>query len=278
MCFVFIILICTICSQTWNRRIILSKASHLTGTTTDIGLFCGMALRGNRTNNWKLYILIGLAVSFWVGSIVGFFASREKRQFSLIFNTCFFFAIAVSVIIRTSVVYKVPVWQAIIGVGKWNTTLDHIEVVEQKKGGDGDVENAVDADELMKVFDEIDSDNTGRVDQHSLIEHLAAHKVHAKRKKIAAVLHSAFILHGDEGDFKISREDWKHLVQQSEVVEQSLRKLGRLSSSKSKSMRMSAASAVGPEALRKMSVEQYALSPGFHHSAFHDLGESVQDK
>ena len=76
-----------------------------------------------------------------------------------------------------------------------------------------------------------------------------------------------------------SREDWKHLVQQSELVEQSLRKSGRMTVSKSsKSMRMSAGSSVGPEALRRMSVEQYSLSPGFHHSAVNELGESVQDE
>ena len=62
----------------------LIRTTHLTGTTTDIGLFIGMAVRGNRTNNWKLYILMSLATAFWIGSLVGFYASRAKCQYSLI--------------------------------------------------------------------------------------------------------------------------------------------------------------------------------------------------
>mmetsp|Transcript_14160 Transcript_14160/g.30773 ORF Transcript_14160/g.30773 Transcript_14160/m.30773 type:complete len:418 (+) Transcript_14160:228-1481(+) len=241
----------------------LLRTSHMTGTTTDIGLFVGMALRGNRTNNWKLYILIGLAISFWTGSIAGFFASQDKRQYSLIFNTAFFVAISLCVVFRTCRVYNVPVWQAMIGVGRWNTSLDHLEIIRED---DGDVKNAVSIDELMKVFDDIDTDTTGKVDQHSLIEHLTSHhcKVQKKKKKIAAILHSAFILHGDEGDWKISREDWKHLIEESEVIERYVteRNLSRLSTGSA----LAGSTAVGPEALRRMSINQLHQSAGFRSS------------
>jgi hypothetical protein len=53
----------------------LLRTTHLTGTTTDIGLLIGASLRGNRVNEWKLWILIGLAVSFWTGSLVGFYGT-----------------------------------------------------------------------------------------------------------------------------------------------------------------------------------------------------------
>ena len=86
----------------------LLRTSHLTGTTTDIGLFCGMAIRGNRTNNWKLYILIGLALSFWTGSFAGYFAAKIKFQFSLLFNAIFFLVISMCVVIRTCYYYDVP--------------------------------------------------------------------------------------------------------------------------------------------------------------------------
>jgi hypothetical protein len=68
----------------------LIRTTHLTRTTTDIGLFIGQWVRGNHTNNWKLYILSGLAASFWIGSYIGFEASKFKRKYSLIFNTVFF--------------------------------------------------------------------------------------------------------------------------------------------------------------------------------------------
>ena len=229
-----------------------------------------MALRGNKTNNWKLYILIGLAVSFWTGSISGFFASQTKRQYSLFFNACFFFAIAMSVMIRTCYVYKVPFYQALFGVGKWSTTLDQLDVVEVKETSDNkyaDVENALGVDELMKVFDEMDANHNGKVDQHILIEQLTAHKVYKKRKRFAAILYSAYILHDDkEGDWQISREDFKHLIEHSLVMEHSLRTSMRTSTGPGMSKSIPVGSmaslgeasiAVGPDALRRMSYASY---------------------
>ena len=149
-----------------------------------------MAVRGNRTNNWKLYILVGLAASFWLGSISGFFASQVKRQYSLIFNACFFFAISICVILRTCRVYRVPLWQAILGVGKWSMSIDHLDITQEdvgKKDDDAaDGDRDVTVDELLKVFDEIDKDNNGRVNQQSLIECLTSHhcKVQKKRKPL----------------------------------------------------------------------------------------------
>ena len=108
-----------------------------------------------------------------------------------------------------------------------------------------DAESPADIDELMALFDEIDSDKTGTVCQHKLIAHLTSHhcKVHTKRKKLSSILFSAFLIH-DDGDFKITRNQWRDLVDHSEQLEQL-----------SKRSITSGATAIGPSELRRMSIQ-----------------------
>ncbi|KAL7449998.1 hypothetical protein ACHAWC_001991 [Mediolabrus comicus] len=259
----------------------LLRTSHLTGTTTDIGLFLGMALRGNRTNNWKLYILIGLAVSFWLGSISGFLASQVKYEYSLIFNAVFFFLLSIVVIARTCIVYQVSPLNALLGTGKWMDSLDHLEIVKDNGGesddgsaaDDKDKRNHLDEGELHQMFDEIASGGDGNVDQQTLLAYLTTHnlKVQKHRKPLVAVLHNAFVAHGD-GDWKLSKDDWNALIHQStktSAMETNTRrssmmtmhasKKSILKSSRHLSMNNETASAAalsGPELLRRASIIQ----------------------
>ena len=65
------------------------------------------------------------------------------------------------------------------------------------------------------MFDEIASGGDGNVDQQTLLAYLATHnlKVQKHRKPLVAVLHNAFVAHGD-GDWKLSKDDWNALVHQ----------------------------------------------------------------
>jgi uncharacterized membrane protein YoaK (UPF0700 family) len=258
----------------------LLRTSHLTGTTTDIGLFLGMAIRGNRTNNWKLYILIGLAVSFWLGSISGFLASQVKYEYSLIFNAVFFFLLSIVVIARTCIVYQVSPLNALLGTGKWIDSLDHLEIVKDNGGesdgsaaDDKDKRNHLDEGELHQMFDEIASGGDGNVDQQTLLAYLATHKlkVQKHRKPLVAVLHNAFVAHGD-GDWKLSKDDWNALIRQStktsametntrrsSMMKMHTSKKSILKSSRHLSMKNETASAAalsGPELLRRASIIQ----------------------
>mmetsp|Transcript_2502 Transcript_2502/g.3918 ORF Transcript_2502/g.3918 Transcript_2502/m.3918 type:complete len:453 (-) Transcript_2502:337-1695(-) len=252
----------------------LLRTTHLTGTTTDIGLFLGMALRGNRTNNWKLYILIGLAVFFWTGSVCGYVASQMKRQYSLIFNACFLFLLSVSVTIRTCILYH--------GC-KWTDALEHLDVVPKNHEADGtENDDRLSEDELEKIFDEVAVlSEDGEVDQHLLLAYLASQdlKVKKNRKGLVGLLHHAFVTRGD-GDWKLDKEEWKGLVHQS-ITHQSMMnsamlnqsmitthttKESILKSSKNlyssiKNIDGASTSAVaGPEALRQLSIMQLGAS------------------
>lgn len=110
-----------------------------------------------------------------------------------------------------------------------------------------DTESPAEIDELMALFDEIDSDKTGTVCQHKLIAHLTSNhcKLHTKRKKLSSILFSAFLIH-DDGDFHITRNEWKDLVDHSEQLEQL-----------SKRSITSGATAIGPSELRRMSIQAF---------------------
>ena len=96
----------------------LIRTTHLTGTTTDIGLFVGQYLCGNHVNLWKLYILAGLAVSFWIGSLAGYYSSVYEREQSLIMNSVFFYVFGTSIIGYNYWSHPEMTWcDAIFGVG-----------------------------------------------------------------------------------------------------------------------------------------------------------------
>jgi len=90
----------------------LLRTTHLTGTTTDIGLFIGQIVRGNCTNVWKLYILGGLAFSFWCGSLLGYYASSMFGRYSLVVNACFFFLVGIAIILYFIKEHNFTVWEA----------------------------------------------------------------------------------------------------------------------------------------------------------------------
>jgi len=233
----------------------LIRTTHLTGTTTDIGLFIGMALRGNRTNNWKLYILVGLA-AFWTGSLVGFFASRAKRQYSLIFNACFFFAIGLSVVVFFVRVHKITFCQALFGVGKLGAMYEHIGLEESGVG------ERMSEEELIDLYDEIDLRKSGHVDQDMLLELLASKDVHIKRtrKSLVGTAAAAIMQHEDDGDWTLSKEDWARLVRQHSEQDSILRTRNDALAARSTSTRYTVPPSSGPAAIRQMSIAQIRQS------------------
>lgn len=204
----------------------LIRTTHLTGTTTDIGLFIGQFLRGNRSNLWKLYILAGLATSFWTGSLTGYEASKFKGSHALIMNAAFFFAMGCSIIIYFVFgPHKLSLLDALPGIGKFNIKFGKITLQRQSvtsdEGNDGtdnyDDRNAsllmmimVPENKLLAIFDTLDANSDGRVDQDQLMDVLASNDIKIKkhRKSLCGILASVFDENHDiDGDWTIRRED-----------------------------------------------------------------------
>lgn len=186
-------------------------------------------------------------------------ASQVKRQYSLIFNAGFFFVLSMVVMIRACIVYH--------SCTKWTDDLDHLDIYEADDKGNN---KRLSQDELEIMFDEIAED--GEVDQHALLAYLASHnlRVQKHRKGLVALLHNAFVTHGD-GDWKINKDEWKGLIHRSVMSNQPLMPTHTTRDSILKSSRNLSltsfngngaltASASGPEALRRLSIMQLGES------------------
>ena len=81
----------------------LIRTTHLTGTSTDIGLIIGQMLRGNWKNYWKFKVLVGLATFFWLGGFISFYSASWLMSWSLWFSAALFLMIGVTHVSLTHV-------------------------------------------------------------------------------------------------------------------------------------------------------------------------------
>lgn len=84
-------------SSTYSANLI--RSTHLTGTTTDIGIILGQLLRGRRDNLWKLLVLVFLTLAFFLGSFSSYYAVQEWTHHTLFFNAALFLVIGVGCIL-----------------------------------------------------------------------------------------------------------------------------------------------------------------------------------
>ncbi|KAL3764452.1 hypothetical protein ACHAW5_000116 [Stephanodiscus triporus] len=102
----------------------LIRTSHLTGTSTDIGLILGQMLRGNWKNFWRLKVLVGLTSSFWVGGLISFYAATEFFHRALWFSAGLFFGIGMTHLAYVMLTQKVTLLQA--SFGKWDAVHERM--------------------------------------------------------------------------------------------------------------------------------------------------------
>ena len=208
----------------------LLRTTSYSGPTTDIGIYFGQVLRGNRTNLWRLYILSGLSFAFWLGGLSGFEAAKFKRQYSLILNACIFATIGFSIICYFVVVHKVSFCEAFFGIGKWGIKFEKVTVKRRKRDrqsesdqlkGNGFIpgNSSLDEAELLQIFDELDSNDQGVVDQDRLMSLLASKDLVVKkhRRNIFGILYARMTADGHHktGDWTVTRDDWKRLIKQN---------------------------------------------------------------
>jgi uncharacterized membrane protein YoaK (UPF0700 family) len=117
----------------------LIRSSHFTGNTTDIGLFVGQLIRGNRDNLWKLHVLLSLTFSFWTGGLVSFYATSYFTSLSLLFNAGLFLLIGLALVFFLVHELHISIKAAISGTWIWQKIFDEIEEhlrQNMKKGHD----------------------------------------------------------------------------------------------------------------------------------------------
>lgn len=81
-------------TSTYSANLI--RTTHLTGTSTDIGLILGQMIRGKWKNYWKFKVLVGLALSFWLGGLISFYSASALLNHSLWFSAALYLIIGLT--------------------------------------------------------------------------------------------------------------------------------------------------------------------------------------
>jgi uncharacterized membrane protein YoaK (UPF0700 family) len=97
----------------------LIRSTHMSGISSDMGLFLGQMIRGNFTNTWRFIVLASLSSFFLLGGAISYHAVMRFKSIALIFNACLFAAVGLGCIEYTSYTKKVSLWTAATGNWTW---------------------------------------------------------------------------------------------------------------------------------------------------------------
>ncbi|KAL7529531.1 hypothetical protein ACHAWF_005507 [Thalassiosira exigua] len=195
----------------------LLRVSAFSGPVTDIGVCFGQLVRGNRSNAWKLYVLVGLFLSFWLGGLVGYEAAIGRREMALFFNAVFFFAMGFALVAYFVIKRKLTLFEALFGLGKVGIRFKRMEVRRQGVDERGEpIENKtepVSEKELLELYDSL-LEREGEVNEDALMSLLASRDLEVKkhRRSILGIIQHKMAQHDQEGDWTIGRDDWENLV------------------------------------------------------------------
>jgi len=147
----------------------LIRTSHLTGTSTDIGLIAGQMIRGNFKNSWKFKVLVALASSFWMGGLVAYWAAQVFLSHALWFSAGLYLLVGLSHVIFVMLTQKLSFFQSMFGMWEWDKVLKQLSVVD---GFDFDTVDGEERQRMIRdidaIFDSMDEDNSNTIDTDEL--------------------------------------------------------------------------------------------------------------
>jgi len=152
----------------------LLRTTHMTGTSTDIGMFLGQWVRGNTKNRGKLGVLLLLVFGFVLGSLVAWEAGEFWRSESLLLSAILFACIGLGCLFYMMVEYRLNLWEAATGRWEWERSLEELHRsatgtdLRETAGTSGDIYLTL----LRNLFGLIDEDGSGTITEHELAEAL----------------------------------------------------------------------------------------------------------
>ena len=179
----------------------LIRSTHLTGTSSDIGLFAGQWMRGNRNNTWRLFVLVALALSFWTGGFLSFHATKHFTSSSLLFNAGLFLLVGVMLVAFLVREHSITVTQALLGNWHWKRAM-------QKMSKHFDPAAADSKEQLMNLFAKVDADGSGTIAPDELLAAILASGRKVRMRDIQFMVKYA----DKDGDGVISQQEWANIV------------------------------------------------------------------
>ena len=203
----------------------LIRSSHLTGTTTDIGLILGQILRGTKTSVWKLKVLIALAASFFIGSLVSYPATMHMGFSTMVVNIAVFFFTGVAACVHVSNEFTISICEVLFGVTySWERVFNGLDFS---------------TDEAIESFlDRIDWNEKGHIDHSTFRNFMTSLELSVSEKYITALLDEM----KQSSSRPMSRSELKGILENTRDKGK-----GFFCSSKSPTARNSAKSAMGPD-------------------------------
>jgi len=194
----------------------LIRSTHYTGISTDIGIIIGRIIRGDYSELWKLWVLMGLTASFWTGGLISFWATAHFQTHSLLFSACFFFLIGMGIIGFLAYNYKISMWRAAFGTYNWHNAFDELSVHMSAMSSRHSIRsNIVNPDGtcaseefLLSLFDKIDHNADGYIEEDELYLALKEAGMRVSKRGIKAMMKVA----DTNGDGRIGRQEWDNLV------------------------------------------------------------------
>ena len=196
-------------TSTYSANLI--RTTHLTGTSTDIGLIIGQMIRGNMKNLWKFKVLVGLATSFWFGGLLSFYSATAFLSNSLWFSAALYLLIGLTHITFVVLTQKVGFFQACFGTYKWQGVLENMAASMTENGDKSIALKAMTHSQIDHVFDEIDDDGSGTIDANELMQALNKMGMKMTTRNVEAMMRVV----DDNGDGVIDREEFFTLVKMS---------------------------------------------------------------
>lgn len=187
----------------------LIRTTHMTGTSTDIGLFVGQLLRRNTTNLWKLKIMLGLVASFWTGGLLSLYSVRQWRSRTLLFNAAVFLFVVVLIVAFLVRNLHVPFLSALRGSWHWQRTLQQLSI-RSANGG-----QPLPDDQLLAIFQSMDADGDGYLSFDELYQGLQLLGcADITRDQVKHM----FQVCDRDGDGQISVNEWSDLIRGENVL------------------------------------------------------------
>eukprot|EP00164_Ancoracysta_twista_P019897 GFYU01035256.1.p1 GENE.GFYU01035256.1~~GFYU01035256.1.p1 ORF type:complete len:463 (-),score=77.48 GFYU01035256.1:115-1503(-) len=182
-------------SSTYSANLI--RTTHLTGTSTDIGIILGQMCRGNFQHKLKFEVLLSLTMSFWLGAVAAYKAVHDLGFVALIASAVMFFGIGVAFVAFVVSANHVTIWQAISGHWDWDAALKVFNIAGAKTD-----------EELMEVFKKFDDDGSGFIDEHELRAVFLSAGLQINKRALRRLMVQA----DENSDGKICADEWLKLV------------------------------------------------------------------
>ena len=110
----------------------LIRTTHLTGTTTDIGVILGQLARGHNKLAWKLYVLLLLMMSFVLGSLLSYPVAEALGFNAIIVNTCIFGLAGIGASVFVTLEWRISFREFYLGVDwDWDKVLEGLQIEEE---------------------------------------------------------------------------------------------------------------------------------------------------